>query len=281
MLYISISNLDAGLSASRRAWEWVPLHRCFKTSINPNLTIMKKTIICLMALAGIALADTATFTSTSSNTNLGGFGGFDFSIAESSWLTSSTMNYEEYNAATLDSITLSMYNTWYTNNNMTTGFGIGIYEKATVGDAPTWTLVGKTDWFTHTSNSYTGTHTFAVEGTVTLNTESTYTAAFFAGSEYFAGLEIGSTRDSMTGANEWKNGSPASTTDTLAAVGLRGVTSDGTGSVLMYQPSTSGTKTGWTPNVTLATTPVFIPEPTTATLSLLALAGLAARRRRK
>ena len=235
-----------------------------------------------MALAGVALADTTSFTSTSSNTDLGGFGGFDFSIAEGGWLNSSSMDYEEYNAAILNSITLSMYNTWYTNNNMTTGFGIGIYEKSTVGDATTWTLVGKTDWFAHTASTYTGTHTFTVEGIVTLNTESTYTAAFFAGSEYLAGLEIGSTRDSMTGATEWKNNThPGAGTDALAAVGLRGVKSDATSSVVMYQPTTNGIKTGWTPNVTLATTPVFIPEPTTATLSLLALAGLAARRRRK
>ncbi|MBQ5664390.1 MAG: hypothetical protein IIV41_00810, partial [Akkermansia sp.] len=106
---------------------------------------MKKTLITLLALAGVALAETATFTSTTSTTNLGGFGGFDFSVGENGWLTSTTMNYDEYNAVTLDSITLNLYNTWYTNNNMTTGFGIGIYEKSTVGEATTWTLVGKTD----------------------------------------------------------------------------------------------------------------------------------------
>jgi hypothetical protein len=243
---------------------------------------MKKTLIALMALAGVALAETATFTSTSSTDKLGGFGGFDFSVAENGWMTSTTMNYDEYNAVTLDNITLSLYNTWYTNNNMKTGFGIGIYKKSTVGEATTWTLVGKTDWFTHTAAAYDGSHTFTVDGTVTLDTDSTYTVAFFAGKDYLAGLEIGSTRNSMTGANEWKNNThPGADTDALAAVGLRGVASDATNSVILYQPGTNGPKTGWTPNVTLATTPVLIPEPTTATLSLLALAGLAARRRRK
>lgn len=242
---------------------------------------MKKTLIAIMALAGVALAETTTFTSTTSNTNLGGFGGVDFSISEAGWLSSTSMDYDTYNALSLESVTLSMYNTWYTNNNMTTGFGIGIYEKTVTNGIATWTLIGKTDWFTHTGNSYTGTHTFTVEGTVTLDTESTYTLAFFAGKDYLAGLEIGSTRNSMAGANEWKNSSPSSTTDTLAAVGLRGVKSDATGSVLMYNPTDKGTQTGWTPNVTLTGTAVLIPEPTTATLSLLALAGLAVRRRRK
>lgn len=243
---------------------------------------MKRTIIALMALAGVALAETATFTSTDSTTNLGGFGGFDFSVGKNGWLTSTTMNYDEYNAVTLDSITLNLYKTWYTKNNMTTGFGIGIYEKATVEGTTTWTLVGKTDWFTHTAADYEGAHTFTVDGTVTLDTDSTYTVAFFAGKDYLAGLEIGSTRNSMTGADEWgSNSHPGASTDALAAVGLRGVATDTTNSVILYQPENRGTQTGWTPNVTLATTPVLIPEPTTATLSLLALAGLAARRRRR
>lgn len=242
---------------------------------------MKKTLITLLALAGVAAAETATFTSTSDHNNLGGFGGVDFSIAETSWLASATMDYDKYTMVALQSVTLSMYNTWYTNNNMTTGFGIGIYEKSVSGATTTWTLIGKTDWFAHTSAAYTGTHTFTVDGTVTLNTESTYTMAFFAGSDYFDGLEIGSTRDSMSGANEWKNNThPGAATDALAAVGLRGVASDATGSVIMYNPTTNGEQTGWTPNVTLTTTPL-VPEPTTATLSLLALAGLAVRRRRR
>ena len=245
--------------------------------------LMKRTFIALMALAGVALAETATFTSTTSTTDLGGFGGFDFSVSENGWLTSTTMNYNEYNAVILNSITLSMYKTWYTNNNMTTGFGIGIYEKSTVDEATTWTLVGKTDWFTHTAASYAGTHTFTVAGTVILDTNSTYTLAFFAGKDHLKGLAIGSERTSMTGANEWKgnNAHPGSTTDALAAVGLRGAKSDTTNSVILYQTGNNGKKTGWTPNVSLATTPVFVPEPTTATLSLLALAGLAARRRRR
>ncbi|MDO4410797.1 MAG: hypothetical protein Q4C05_05920 [Akkermansia sp.] len=37
----------------------------------------------------------------------------------------------------------------------------------------------------------------------------------------------------------------------LAQVGLRGVKSDATNSVIMYQPRTNVEKTGWTPNITL------------------------------
>lgn len=238
---------------------------------------MKKTLITLAALAGVAAAGTVDFSPEFGNNNLGGFGAVDFSIAEGSWLKSDTMDYDGCDAVTLQSITLGIYNTWYSNNNMTTGFGIGIYEKTSTGS---WTLLGKTDWFSHSTNSYTGSHTFTVQDSVTLSTEKTYTMAFFAGQDYLNGLAIGSTRDSMVGAAEWKNGQPESTTSTLAAVGLKGTASDATNTSLLY--TYNGTQAGWTPNVSLSTaTTDVVPEPATATLSLLALAGLAARRRRK
>lgn len=231
-----------------------------------------------MALVAVTFADAATFAPATTGTeSMGGFGGLDFSIAENGWLKSSGMNYDMSNAVTLNSITLDIYSTWYSNNNMRTGFGIGIYEKTVEGSVTTWTLVGKTDWFAHTANNYTGQHEFDIDGTVTLNTESTYTIAFFAGSDYFANLGIGSTRNSMTGANEWKGSNPDPGTDVLAAVGLRGSNS---GSTNMY--TNGGIQTGRLPNIVLDATPVLsVPEPTSATLSLLALAGLAARRRRK
>lgn len=245
-------------------------------------TIMKKTIIALMALACSATADSVDFTSVTIHNNLGGFGGVDFSLSEDSWLSPSSdasWDYSAVKAVTLDSITLSMYGTWYTANNMTTGFGIGIYEKTVTGDSTVWTLVGKSDWLSHTSDSYQATTEINVQGSVTLSTDKTYTMAFHAGQNYLTNLEIGSTRNSMAGATEWKGSQPSSDTDILAAVGLRGEATDSTGLVQMYKPGDQGIQTGWTPNIVLSVTPI-IPEPATATLSLLALAGLAARRRR-
>ena len=53
MLYDGACQLGAGLSASRRAWERVSLHELSKTLNKQNLTIMKKTIIALLALSGV------------------------------------------------------------------------------------------------------------------------------------------------------------------------------------------------------------------------------------
>jgi len=242
---------------------------------------MKKTFITLLALSGVALA--TDFTSTSSTDHLSGFGGLDVKLDEESWLQAEGVDYDTVIGLELTSITLNIYNTWYTNNNMTAGFGIGIYEKT--GDS-SWVLVGKTDWFKHNTNSYTGSHEFKVlagdnsaTGGVTLSTGKTYTLAFHAGETYFNNLAIGTTRSSMTGAAEWKNNThPGGDTDSLAAVGLVGA-SGANPSVSLYQPGNSGVTHNYTPNITLSGN--LVPEPTTATLSLLALAGLAARRRRK
>lgn len=231
---------------------------------------MQKTIIFILALSGIAMA--TDFSSTTGNSKGGGFGGFDITLDEESWIQNNTVDYNAYTGLQLETITLGLYNTWYTHNNMTTGFGVGIYEKTSESS---WSLVGKTDWFQHNSNSYTGNHTFTVKDTVTLDFGTTYTLAFFAGSEYFDDLTIGSERTSMSGATEWKNGQPEATVEALAAVGLY-VTQNVTGETMYGANNT--TYTTYTPNVTLSGQ--LVPEPATASLSLLGLAALMIRRRR-
>lgn len=233
-------------------------------------------MVALLALSGVALA--TDFAPSQTGDSQAGFGGFDVQLGEDSWLQATGVDYDVVTGLELTGITLDIHATWYTMRNMTTGFGIGIYEKT---GANTWSLVGKTDWFSHTASSYEGTHEFHVaEGTsVTLETGKTYTLAFHAGQTYFNGLDIGDTRSSMTGATEWKNSTPPTDTSTLAAVGLGVQSGLGNDGATMYQAGSNGTSTDYIPNITLSGN--LIPEPTTATLSLLALAGLAARRRRK
>ena len=249
---------------------------------------MKKTLISLIALAGLATAEDVTFSSVAA---LSGYGGLDFNISQGSWLSISSgqWDYEKHQYGLLNSVTLYMYPAGYTNSNMTTGFGIGIYEKQVNGDNVSWMLVGKTDWFSGTTDAYMGIHTFGVQGEVALSVDKTYTMAFIAGSEYYDGLSLGSKRTGMDGATWWIGGQPLATTDKLAAIGLLREPGDPTGTVLLYAAENLGEVTGVTPYVAVNVTPfeggnlmpLNVPEPTTATLSLLALASLASRRRRK
>lgn len=248
---------------------------------------MKNTLSVLVTLAGISAAQDVTFSSSATNN---GFGALDFSISENSWLSQSNneWDYSTQQYGRLNSVTLYIYPAGYSLSNMTTGFGIGIYEKRVSGDTTTWVLLGKTDWLSGSSNLYMNIHTFQVQDDITLAVDRTYTMAFIAGSDYFNSLTPGSIRNSMSGATCWPNDQPLSTTTTLAAIGILKEEGDATGTVILYGAGNSGEITGYTPyaavNVTPYTyeniMPVNVPEPTTATLGLLALASLAARRRR-
>jgi hypothetical protein len=250
---------------------------------------MKKTLAFLLALSGITAAEDITFSSTTMQT---GFGGMDFSIAEGSWLVDGSHNwdYSTQHYGMLNSVTLTLYPSAYTAENMTTGFGIGIYEKRVSGTGTTWVLVGKTDWLASNTKYYMNVHTFNVLNEVVLSTEKTYTMAFIAGSDYYAKLSPGSTRTSMEGASYWVGGQPPADTRTLAALGILREPLDPTGTVLLYGTDAIGEVVGFTPYASINVTPLTsgevmpitnIPEPTTATMSLLTLAALASRRRRK
>lgn len=248
---------------------------------------MKQTLSTLIALAGLATAEDVTFSSTAAHA---GYGGLDFSISQGSWLVANNgqWDYDKYQYGILNSVTLTVYPAGYTQSNMTTGFGIGIYEKQVNGDATTWMLVGKTDWVCGNADKHWGELVFHAQDDVILSVDKTYTMAFFAGSEYFDSLYLGSKRYDMSGGTCWVGGQPAATTDSLAAVGLLRETGDATGMVVLYAAGNQGEETGVTPyaevNVSPFETggivPSNVPEPTTTTLGLLALCGLASRRRR-
>ena len=248
---------------------------------------MKQTLTTLIALTGLVTAEDATFSSTAAHS---GYGGLDFCISQDSWLAVSggQWDYNKHQYGLLNSVTLTVYPAGYTQSNMTTGFGIGIYEKQVTGDATTWMLVGKTDWVCGNADKQWGELIFHAQDNVILSVDKTYTMAFFAGSEYFDSLYLGAKRNSMSGATCWVNGQPLPTTDSLAAIGLLREPGDSTGKVLLYAAANQGTETGVTPYVSLNVTPFDtggvmpsnIPEPATTTLGLLALCGLAAHRRR-
>lgn len=248
---------------------------------------MKKTLLALLALASVAAAaeekDITLSTGSTGEATLGGFGAFDFSVGSGSKFTATGVDYTQYNASVLKSVTLSVYSSWYTKNNSQTGFAAGIFEKKTSeSGTTTWSLVGKTNWWNNEScNSYAGSIKLDVKGSCTLSLGTTYTIAFIPSTGYFESLEIGDTRDTMLGANEWSTSVPSGKTDTtLAAVGIKGIDGiDGSG-ITMYGMG-SNTHTKYTPNASFSVTLCNVPEPGVATLSFLALAGGLLRRRRR
>ena len=204
---------------------------------------MKKTLIALMALAGVAAAateqvntiDSAWGTAPSTG---GNFWGADYSVVF-------TLN-ALYNLA--ESGTIIGY---YCGTAVNDSHG---YNAITLGgsdDALTLTVGRGRVMDTSNLNTATMNYQDSVTFTTTIQKGVTYTLSVTGGDQ------------AMTPTLTWDGGS-----ETLASYkgNMNGNTAN------MAYALNPGTITIEVPNV---------PEPTTATLSLLALAGLAARRRRK
>ncbi len=258
MLYILVSGLSAGLSASRRAWERVSLHEPLKTLKNPHQTNMKKTIIALMALAGLAAAETYTASTPAKSGDgaQGNYYGFTLAFDNSTYLTTDVPANLEL---MLDSITLLSRSSGATAAAMK----VAVYKYT--GDSTTGTFLGVS---TNTIENAAGntTYTLSFDG-ITVNSSERYQFLFVNG---------GTTED-LTTFDGYKAASMAwgvSVTNSFSA----------------QIPGGWGTYKGnginswegnYIPVTTITLSTPAVPEPTTATLSLLALAGLAARRRRK
>ena len=237
---------------------------------------MKKTLITLLALAGAAMADEATdvlYTSTSNGTAAGGYEakGFAFNLSGSALTTTSTpSSYDFSDSVTLSSISLTVRDVKENGSEDLDGKYIIVITDSALK------IQG---WSSNVSDTatddqgYSFTWNFA---DVTLDTDTTYYAI-----AYDANVSL--TKDTtLSQVGEVMQFGDNGVSD----YGANGLSFDGastgkTGLMFLNKNSyaINTAQTQYAPNVTIVTK--MIPEPTTATLSLLALCGLAMRRRRK
>ena len=237
---------------------------------------MKKTIIALLSLTAIAIADEATdvlYTSTSNGTAASGYEahGFAFNLSGTALTTTSTpSSYDFSDSVTLSSISLTVRDV--TNNTSEDKDGKHIIV-ITDSDLKIQGWSSNVSDTATDAEGYSFTWNFA---DVTLDTDTTYYAIAYDAN---VSLTLGATLARVSEVMQFG-------TNGVSDYGTNGLSFDGasTGKTgLMFLNAGSyainTAQTQYAPNVTIVTK--MIPEPTTATLSLLALAGLAARRRRK
>ena len=205
---------------------------------------MKKTVITLLALAGIAAAaDTAVF---------------DF-------------NADNLTAQDLTAITLTDELTQYT---------------ATIETAEGFTLTGGAwnDTVTGANADYIAASSKAQGATLSLTL-----GGLVAGGKYDVTIVTGvpfegaGSWNSMNTTNSYESTSLALGTQNvqvhnITTYDVTGIKADANGEITFSIGKSSGTHTA---SFNYASITAAVPEPTSATLSLLALAGLAARRRRR
>ena len=206
-----------------------------------NTKQMKKTIIALMALAGVASAATVWDDTTMAPGGNFYAGAFDFTFVLDEALPTSTQYLLGYYAEPAASGGFAA-NVFTLNYNAGNGLTLSLDRVDSVtltdGDISSVNTIKNSSTFAGTSGAY-------VLGA------GTYTVDYLGGTNGSAAADLyldGTKVASFTGGNHNMNGGGPNGTATL--------------------------------NVKVNSAYV-VPEPTTATLSLLALAGLAARRRRK
>lgn len=222
---------------------------------------MKKTIIALTALAGLAMGSDFTSSITTGDAGNGSYYGGTVKLTDSFFSTTSEVeNITELpEVLTLDAVT---FYSRTSGNQLSNTVYLAVYEYA--ADHTTGTFVGLSS-NTVTANTLNAALTFNFDG-VTISSQKQY-QLLFVNSE--------STAENVASFDDYK------------AHGINiGISVLNQGSL----PSGDGTYKGtginswegsYIPKLTITTSMPAVPEPTTATLSLLALAGLAARRRRK
>lgn len=229
---------------------------------------MKKTLIALFALAGLAMADTYTSSTPakSSATAQGDYYGFTLAPNNSTYLTEDIP--DNITELTLESITLQSRNDKASTN--CPDIKVAVY--AYTGDSTTGTYLGVSTNSTGTAAADT-TYTLNFTG-ITINPKERYQFLYVDAEadvttlSTFAGYQAASIKWGTAVTNSFSADIPQGW-GTYKANGINSWEGQ-------YIPVTT---------VTLSTPVVpepapSVPEPATATLSLLALAGLAARRRR-
>lgn len=222
---------------------------------------MKKTIVALLALSGLAMADTYT-ASTPAKSAAGAQGnyyGFTLAFDNATYLTTNVPADTELN---LDSITLLSR-----SNGSADDMKVAVYEYA--GDRTVGTFLGTSSTVQFAANT---TFTLTFDG-ITVNSSDRYQFLYVSAAADDATL--GTFDGYQAAAMQWGTSVTNSFSQNIP---------DGWGT---YKSSGINSWEGQYIPVTTVTlsTPITpdspaVPEPTTATLSLLALVGLAARRRR-
>ena len=277
---------QAGLLSFRRAWKQVPLHELCNTQT--EYITMKKTLITLLALAGAAAADSTPITLPANS---------DFT-----WIKGNTFNVTETVPAPTEQ-----------NPDATTNVVHNIASTSIVTDNIEKLADNVTDmtgWFGGTGQHHTQTDTYdnnvyGQDISIISSSSFSFKSRPALSGEYVAlGVELTEAADSitLTFANDKKVGYSLWSYDGTTAtelVAFTGPTAAGTTTVT-YDASTIAADSTifaiWSANpsqgekgntlITVSeiglsyTAALGVPEPATATLSLLALCGLAARRRR-
>ena len=217
---------------------------------------MKKTLIALLALAGVAAADTYT-SSTPDKTNQGSYYGFTLAPANATYLTTD-IPADYTGLLNLDSITIQTR-----NDGSYASARVAVYEYSS----------------DHTTGTYLGVSS-AADFAVNTGVEFTFDSVTIDPTKRYQFLFVNTTATDLATFDQYKaasmNWGVAVTNSFNANIPQGWGTYKGNGINSwegQYVPVVSLTMS--TPGATDS-----IPEPTTATLSLLALAGLCVRRRR-
>ena len=234
---------------------------------------MKKTIITLIALAGVAFASESITLGTSVGSGTGAAGGVIFTLKDNPTRYTLTGLEESQllpNTLTLSSITLN--DIYYLNARATNDSTYQLWLYVTDEDGHVLGISDKKMVSVYTTDANatgnTSDYTFDFKSlTISKNTEYKV---------WFKSSETAYTTDAVTGVKNIAETNAENIRTQNLVTGLTG-SQDELGVIL-----TNGTNgTGLGAYAYTMSASFVVPEPTTATLSLLALAGLAARRRRK
>ena len=249
---------------------------------------MKKTIITLMALAGVVSADTFTMSDLVSSGTLGEGVSQDVSYADTVYtFTNKGAITEITNSELLDAFkATSGYITIAAWVNQTEGSEDAIFSVGGQNDGLKFALKDDCLQVTTKGTKDTTTSLAVTQGNtttpawtlvaVTISLDSAGTSTFFTGSNGYTSL---SSEDKSIGG--WTT--PSNNYFAIGSGNGNGNRDLFEGQIANLTIITSSTAATADSIKTLMgnTAPKLVPEPTTATLSLLALAGLAARRRRR
>ncbi len=254
---------------------------------------MRKTLITLMALAGVAAANTSFSYTPISDTTLGSWSYHGTATITDSVITTTNTNWQ------VDAATYTLAETHtYTTADMLS-FSFDATNNGTGNSALTLAIIGTSNAIVLGHGTYNRpadqlqvavTDNVSVTGGyVFADTNPGDDLTLTAGATLNGGMPANGTTSTISGSIAWDGDSFALTLGSSAVEGTLsydlGITKlDVTKLMVTIEGGGSPThgNTDWqTPTMSNLTITSPIPEPATATLSLLALAGLAARRRRK